>query len=428
VGKAEIFQQQLAWENPSGQSDRGLSNLLSTLRVFKDLISSHKMESKDQDAVLHVLYLLTRFPPAVRAMHVLMRGETPQLSERAALSQCLYEILRDIVPISVTKSDGTRYLEGSRLLIGLVLAKAKRLEVLSADSHGPLPYVDARVYDLRNAITMEPVRGVPVQTQVGLLETGCYDAFIKNGPLVWTDDRDGTEAPTCDDRWSRAAILSGGTESKVVLFDADAATFGHRYANKGDVNEIIARTELTNLQYLASLCSRNGLGVLPPSALSSATPPVLTLDRQGSLAVYIGRQGCGGDASKDILMFRPTAGEEAVDTSIITQLLEPILTRRAADGTIVFEAFGEYHRQLTDPTEAIVFCVDLSKSMNSRCDFLDIKKNEDREVSVNLQSHTGLQGTVESLIEDAGSELLALEELKGISSTILTCHSLTNYY
>jgi hypothetical protein len=394
--------------------------MLSTLRVFTNLTSSREMKPEEQDAVLHVWYLLTRFPPAVRAMHVLMRGETPQLSERAALSRCLYEILRDVVPISVIGSDDARFLEGSRLLMGLVLAKAKQLEVLSADSHDSLPYVDARVYDLRNAITMEPVRGVPVQTQVGLLETGCYDAFTKNGPLAWTDGRDVTEASTCDDKWSRATILSGGTKSKSVVFDADAATFGHRYANKGDVDEIITKTELTNLQYLASLCSRNGLGVLPPSALSSTTPPVLTLDRQGSLAVYVGRQGCGGDAGKDILMFRPTVGEEAVDTSIITQLLEPILTRRTADGTAVFEAFGDYHRQLTDPTEAIMFCVDLSNSMSTRCDFLDIQENEDLEVSGSLQPHADSQCTADSSVEDAGSELLTLEELKGISCINLT--------
>jgi hypothetical protein len=380
------------------------------------------MKPEEQDAVLHVMYLLTRFPPAVRAMHVLMRGETPQLSERAALSQCLCEVLRDVIPIPVIKSDGTRFLEGSRLLMGLVLAKAKQLKVLSADSHGSLPYIDVSVYDLRSAVTMEPVRGVPVQTQIGLLDTGCYDAFVKSGPLTWIDGRDSTEAPTCDDRWSRAAILSGGTQSKIAVFGAHAATVGHRYADNGDVNEIIAKTELTNLQYLASLCSRNGLGVLPPSALSSTNPPVLTLDRRGSLAVYVGRQGCGGEAGKDILMFRPTSGEEAVDTSIITQLQEPILARHTADGTVVFEAFGEYHRQLTDPTEAIMFCVDLSNSMNSRCDFLCLQENEDLEASASPEPHAGSQGAVESLIEDAGNELLTLEELKGISCTFLTQH------
>jgi hypothetical protein len=53
-----------AWEHPIGQSDRGLANLLSSTRVFWEL--STEMEDPDRDAVLHVIYLLTHFPPAVR--------------------------------------------------------------------------------------------------------------------------------------------------------------------------------------------------------------------------------------------------------------------------------------------------------------------------------------------------------------------------
>lgn len=69
---------------------------------------------------------------------------------------------------------------------------------------------------------------------------------------------------------------------------------------------------------------------------------MLTLDRQGSLDVYVGREACGGDAGKDILIFRPAVGEESVDASVITQLLEYILNRRNADGTNIFEAFGDH--------------------------------------------------------------------------------------
>lgn len=128
-GKAAIFKKSPAWEHPHGQSDRGLSNLLSTLRVCANLTSGGKIEDAQQDAVLHLIHLLTRFPPAVRAMYVLMRGETPRFSERAALAQSLCEVLKSIVPLRMIQSDPKRLLEGSRLLFGLILEKAKNLKV-----------------------------------------------------------------------------------------------------------------------------------------------------------------------------------------------------------------------------------------------------------------------------------------------------------
>lgn len=398
---------------PCGQSERGLANLLSSLRVFADLTSASNMEANQQDSVLHVIHLLTRFPPAVRTMHILMRGETPSLSERAALSQCFYEILKDVVPIRVIKSDHTRYLEGTRLLLGLILEKSKHIKLLPHDSHAILPYVSMSVFDLRSADTMKPVRGIPVQTQSGLLETGTYNAFVDKGILNWNNGRDSSRIHAHDAQWNRVAILSGGAKSKVVTFSADAAAFSLRYADRGDVNNVITKQDYSSLLHLASLCSRNGLGVSPPSTLSSVTPPVLTFDREGSLAVYVGREACGGNAGRDILMFRPIAGDEAVDTAIITQLLEPILARRKADGTAVFEAFGDHHRQTKAPDEAVMFCVDLSTSMNERCGLVDIEESEDTDASVNLRPRADFPSSASHLVENKGGERLAFDELKG---------------
>jgi hypothetical protein len=78
-------------------------------------------------------------------------------------------------------------------------------------------------------------------------------------------------------------------------------------------------------------------------------------------------------------MFRPTSSviEEAVDVSIITQLLIPILERRNADGTAIFESFGDHTRQVKDPDEIVMLCVDASASMDDRCGFIDVEENED---------------------------------------------------
>lgn len=409
-GKDAIYQQGPAWELPLGQSERGLANFLSSLRAFAGLTNARHMAAAEQDAVLHVLMLLTKFPPAVRAIHVLIRGETPDPSERAAIVQCFNEVLKTIISPPVIKSDHTRFLEGSRLLFGLILEKAKHLKVSMHDQEGKLPYIDSiKVHDLRNWITMEPVV-TPLQTASGLVDRGFYEAFNEGGLLKWTNDNNTSQAKTFDRKLNRACLLSGGVKPQVLGFDIDSVNSSHRYADKGDVSKVIAAAEYSDLQYLAGLCSRNKLGVIHPSALPSADPPVLTLDRVGLLAVYVGRQACG-EAGRDINMFRPTSNvvEEAVDVSIITQLLIPIIERRTADGTAVFEAFGDQNRQLKNPDEVVILCVDASASMNDRCGFMDVEESED---AVDDLEKSMANDDTDSEVEDAQFDRPALDELK----------------
>ncbi|EAT77244.1 peptidylprolyl isomerase [Parastagonospora nodorum] len=409
-GKAGIFQKSAAWEHPHGQSDRGISSLLSTLRVFTNLTSGRAMEDERQDAVLHMIYLLTQFPPAVRAIYILMRGETPPSAERAALAQSIYEVLKSVVPLQVVGSDPLRFFEGSRLLFGLILEKAKNLEITKTKNASSLPYVGMSVYDLRNMITMEPVLSVPVQTKAGLLESGLFKAFEHGGLITWTNHNNTARSSTFDAAWSRMAALSGGTKARILRFNLDAVSTSVRYLDQGDVNHVIAAAEYSELPYLAGLCARNQLGVVPPSALPSATPPVLTLDRDGSLAVYIGRAACA-EAGRDILLFRPTSlrEEDSVDVSIITQLLEPILAQRKADGTDIFEAYGDQQRRVIVPDEVAVICVDLSRSMLSRCGFVDVQDSEDADARINSSRTAAPSAT---MTENPGFHLPDSDELK----------------
>lgn len=66
-----------------------MAMMLSTLRVFSHITSARNMDRPSQDAVLHLIYTLTRFPPAVRAVHTLMNGKSPRESDRAVLCQTL---------------------------------------------------------------------------------------------------------------------------------------------------------------------------------------------------------------------------------------------------------------------------------------------------------------------------------------------------
>ncbi|KAF1944942.1 hypothetical protein EJ02DRAFT_463777 [Clathrospora elynae] len=118
-GRAVIFKNSEAWEHHIGQSDRSLLNVLSTLQVFTNLAAESNMEDTRQDEVLHMIHLLTRFPPTVRVACILMRGATPRLPERAAVAQCL-------------------------LLFGLILEKAMNMKVSRPNDDAELPsrYVD----------------------------------------------------------------------------------------------------------------------------------------------------------------------------------------------------------------------------------------------------------------------------------------------
>ena len=275
------------------------------------------MEYPSQDAVLHVIHLLTRFPPAVRAVHTLMNGKSPTLGERAALAQSILEVLKDVVPMKLIKSDASRLLEGTRLLFGIVLEKAKHLKLKES---AQMPYISSlRTLDLRNTFTMEPMADI-IQTPSGLVDAGYYEAFQEGGLLYWKTGEQPLSALPLDARTRRISLLAGGVVSQITILSMHTLDIS-AYENHGHAERLSLSRELSDLNHLSALCSRNKLSVIPPSALASAEAPVLTLDRDGLLAVYVGRAACA-EPGKDITIFRPASGgEENVDVSIITQLL-----------------------------------------------------------------------------------------------------------
>jgi hypothetical protein len=332
------------------------------------------MEAPLQDAVLHIFNLLTRFPPAARAVHILMNGRSLRACERAALSQAIYEVLIDVVPLQLLKSDTGRIFEGARLLFGFILEKAKHLKLVESTQ---LPYISSlKVLDLRNTFTMEPIIN-PVQTPFGLVEEGYYEALKEGGILYWKTGEPPLRVLPLDGRTKRISLLCGGKFSEITVFDLNSLNSLRRYADDGEVDRVIGSRELSDLHYLSTLCSRNNLAVLPPSTLPSAEAPALTLDRDGLLAVYVGRPPCAAPG-KDIAIFRPTRrGEENVDVSIITQLLVPILEQRESEGTAIFDAFGDgFQRKFKAPDEIIMLCVDCSSSMGENSDFAEIKDDD----------------------------------------------------
>src|SRR4051812_46647458 len=105
-----------------------MAMMLSSLRVFCARVSS--MDSKSMDCVLHAFHILTNFPPAVYALHVLVRNRTPTAMMCAAVSQAIFHAMKENLPQLAQALTPGRMLEASRLFFGFVLDKAKHIKAL----------------------------------------------------------------------------------------------------------------------------------------------------------------------------------------------------------------------------------------------------------------------------------------------------------
>ena len=249
-----------------------------------------------------------------------MNGKTPRACERASLAQALYEVLKDVVPAQLIKSDMTRLFEGARLLFGLILEKAKHVN-LKGDAQ--MPYISSlKVLDLRNTFTMEPIAKA-VQTPFGLVDEGYYEAFKDGGLLYWKTGEQPSSALPLEDRTRRVSLLGAGLISQITFLDLNNLNSIAGYGSIRD-DGVVPFRELSDLNHLSSLCAKNELSVLAPSTLPSAEAPALTLDREGLLAVYVGRAPCAVPG-KDISIFRPIrGGEETIDVVSVEENFLPI--------------------------------------------------------------------------------------------------------
>jgi hypothetical protein len=329
--------------------------------------------------MLKIVHELTRYFPAVRAVRILMDGKTLRPNECAAIVQTFAEALRDLVPRHLIENDERRCLEGARLLFGFILQKVETLSTKTAAPHNKktedeLPYLDFfKTVDLRDVQTDEAIVDL-VQTNLGLVERGCFTAFQPGGILAQPGAENVDILPISLDPLALwAAMLNGGITPESSFYDTDAIQASSSYYtfSKDPLEEL--RGFAMDLPYLAKACHKSGLTVVHPTSLKTARAPVLTLDRDGHLCVYVGRTACAAP-DRDISIFRPVGGtEEAVDVNIVAQLIEPIIRAREQDGTTIFELFSESLRfKNLKPTELLMFCVDCSESMRKASDFHEI--------------------------------------------------------
>lgn len=233
AGKDYIFRQRARWTPKVPQSNRGIAMFLSSLRVFVALAQDMSDEERLQDAILHVFDLLTGFPPALRALHILIADKTPTAGESAALSHAVFEVLDSFMPTDIVGSDQSRIFEGARLLFGFILEKARGLK-LPAEEGASLPYLSSfETLELRDHVTNEAVKRI-VQTTAGITETDLFDAFQDGGLLHKSHLQNHLVRTEADCTKARQSLLAGGSNPEVVVFSAQLLASNYRYKDSGN--------------------------------------------------------------------------------------------------------------------------------------------------------------------------------------------------
>ena len=375
-GKDAMFSAASHWRLPSLQSDRGMAAFLASLRVFAYIIGSEEFDDYRQNEVLRIVHSLTRFPPTVRAAHILMDGKTLKPNESAAVVQSISAVAEELIPLSLVSNDARRSLEGARLVLGLILHSIRNPETSQTavpDTMGAsLPYVAGyQTVDLRDAKTSETVIE-PFLCNLGLVNKRVFD-LLQHSPSSYLSD-----CSQDDPARLRVALLYGGVAPEAPYYEADMLGGAlEKYATLQS-HSLDLKGLSCDISFLASLCEETKLVVVAPRHLSNGKAPSLTLDRHGNMAVYTGRAACAGPGQEHTVFLPLTGVEVNVDVTIVSQMLEPILKAREKDGTNVFDLFSATFRHNESlPTELIVFCVDCSHSMNEPSGFSELIEDND---------------------------------------------------
>jgi uncharacterized protein YegL len=336
---------------------------------------------RSRDRVVYVFDLLCSFPPAVRALHLLIQGRTISHTASAALSQAFYGILEDLGHKKLIKNDNARLFEGARLVLGLIMEKANQLKPTNFD----VPAYSSHIHQVR-------------------FQTSAPASFHELTPVGAGLPRPIASTYVQPDAGSGELnlLLLSESDQSAAIFNCPDDLFVRTQA----LHEIVSPGDFRNLHQLANLCGKVSLSVIRPSLLSSVAPPHLTFDSEGHVAVYTGKAGCAAPG-QDTVIFRPMHGEETPNTGQVEQRLAPILQIYEQDGTNVFDVLGSSQtRALAEPDEIVMFAVDCSASMSSSTDLIgidnseyDVQKPNDYQISPHVYTRVTLMDTKKSLAD-----------------------------
>ncbi|KAJ6518100.1 hypothetical protein C8R47DRAFT_1086007, partial [Mycena vitilis] len=361
VSKQSMYLADAAWHPAVPQTPRGMSALLSSLYLLAHSVAQKGVAGEQK--VLALVYAQLRFPPAVRTLAALLLNKVPRAEEKAALAEALYHALGEFSsrgPSTIISRE-TRRFETTRIFLAYIASAA------GGASTAPLPLERAvedvsLVCQLSQKRLADPVvfNGVVVERRVAHLHEPGAPLFHtitsseKSARLV--------ELPPKEIQVLRALLAcSRGLHAATTLV-----------LRVGDIGSappsFMATLDSAARDYIQAIRRANQTDLVTrgPLELKSAdvVPPQIVLDQEGFLAVFTGR-GCG--TARDVNFFRPTnGGDTEVDVNDISLALEKVILARKLEDTWQVDSFGEVSAISRPPEEAIVLCLDLSRSMAER--------------------------------------------------------------
>ncbi|KAJ7581814.1 hypothetical protein C8J56DRAFT_1029289 [Mycena floridula] len=355
ASKETVYALNAAWQPSQEQTSRGMSALLSSLYVL-----SHSVAVKGvlaEQRVLAMLYMLCRFPPAVRTLAILLMNKVPEPEEKAALSEALFhavlqyahagpaaiahqpnrvfELIRILLGHLVTAADGIKpSVPGERLVSDISLVCS-----LSQNRLTDPVMMGSMIVDRSSALVRQPGQE--------LFRPGSLDnSFVELEPdhilrqIL-------AQSPAVTSRSTLALKLAE------IIPIPPASCFAVESIAR-DFVQGIRRTNETDLVTRGPLDLKS----------ANVIPPQVVLDQTGLLAVFTGR-GCG--STLDVNFFRPAnGGDTAVDVNVVSQALQRVIAVRKMEDTWQVDSFDGVSAITRPPDEAIVLCLDLSQSMNER--------------------------------------------------------------
>lgn len=397
-------------------SEGAMAAFLASLWCFTAHLNA---QPQLQVAVLHQLdAVLVDFPPAVLAMATFVRRDTPSDTERAALAQACFALLREVCPSSVPDTDVLRHtpvlftflltepLMGSDKACGvtersllcdlvderLVAPVRVRQELYESKCPGrhsvcqgvPEVVIDGAADRTRNvplsllsssnpAVAKELwCTPHPVLSEIDIVRSlaAVVQPQTTTSCLAWLQLHPTPGDMTVGgDDWlvvSRSSLPPSLAAHPDVHPDEDVAYLlrccplkdvSHSWSTATTPSSASDVSALHDYPW-ATLLSRRSphkcLLIMSPLALTS--PPALTLDPRGMLQVFTGK-GKGGY----LTLFSPPRGsEESVDAKTLTTAL----TAAGLAGQLATEEADS-----RTPEEAVFICLDLSNSMSGPASF-----------------------------------------------------------
>ncbi|KIK54985.1 hypothetical protein GYMLUDRAFT_48188 [Collybiopsis luxurians FD-317 M1] len=364
TGKATFLNNPAWYPDGIKQTSRGIASLLSSLYVMAEAIAHGENCTQTTGNVLAMLYMVSRFPPAVRSVALIIKNKTLLPEEQAALASAMYHALKafSYEGPSAIVNNVERTFEASRILLGWIMSASNPISLGSRDP--AIEEISLLCASSGNRLR-DPVRWGTYISERSFAMLHIPGALLyRPSSSHYTGDVQNFQPVDLD---SDSVICQAVNAGKYLPSQTSLAVL-HADRIGNAPSSCAIRIEVAGRDFNQSIRQANGTELVIRGPLDLKAPaivaPQLVLDSDGFIAVFTGR-GCG--STRDVNFFRPTAsGDTEVDINDVANALDKIIPSRKAEKTWEIDTYSGVGAPTRDPEEAIVICLDLSQSMNQR--------------------------------------------------------------